>query len=96
MTEQIVTVRLVASLRARTKAKSLNVAVPVNAAARDVVTAIQQQQPVLAAYALDAQGQLMPGVLLLVNGRHIDLLQGLDTPVNAADDLLLMPPVAGG
>jgi len=33
---------------------------------------------------------------ILVNGRNIDLLKGLDTPLEDGDEVVLMPPAAGG
>jgi MoaD family protein len=89
-------VRLLAGLRARAKMKSISVQLAPDARARDLLAAIRQQHPALAEYIVDANGQLLPGVLLLVNGRHTDFLQGLDTPLANGDDLVLMPPMAGG
>ncbi len=42
--------------------------------------------------ARDLTGQ----VHILVNGRNIMWLQGLDTPISEADNVVLIPPVAGG
>ena len=39
---------------------------------------------------------LQAHVQVMVNGRHIDLLQGLDTPVGEADHIAIFPPIAGG
>ena len=72
-----VTVRLVASLRARLKVKSVSAVMMENASARDLLAALYQQQPALSGLAFDTNGALLPGVLLLVNGRHVDFLQGL-------------------
>lgn len=88
--------RLLATLRAKAKTKSIGVQLATDACARDLLAAIQQQYPALADYIVDTNGQLLPGVLLLVNGRHTDLIQGLDTPLAEADDIVLMPPIAGG
>jgi molybdopterin synthase sulfur carrier subunit len=33
---------------------------------------------------------------ILVNGRNIDLLEGLDTPLSDGDEVVFMPPAAGG
>lgn len=90
------TVRLLASLRTLARAKSISVTLASGASANDLLAAIRREHPGLAEHVLDAQGELRPGVLLLVNGRHTDLLAGLDTPLNDTDDVLLMPPIAGG
>ena len=33
---------------------------------------------------------------ILVNGRNIDLLEGLETPLHDGDEIVLVPPAAGG
>ncbi|UCH57009.1 MAG: MoaD/ThiS family protein [Candidatus Bathyarchaeota archaeon] len=33
---------------------------------------------------------------ILVNGRNIDLLEGLETSLQDGDEIVLMPPAAGG
>lgn len=63
---------------------------------RDLISAIRQVNPVLAAKIVDDQGELTGLVHIFVEGRNIDWLQGLDTPIRPADDLFLIPPVAGG
>ena len=64
--------------------------------ARDVVRIIQGAHPALGAEMLDDSGELTGKVHLLVNGRNIEWLDKLDTPVSATDTLVLIPPVAGG
>jgi molybdopterin converting factor small subunit len=39
---------------------------------------------------------LAPGVKVYVNGRGIDFLGGLQTPLSEGDDLLIMPQLSGG
>jgi sulfur-carrier protein len=41
-------------------------------------------------------GQLSPFVNLYVNGRDVRYATGLDTPVNADDQVILLPAMAGG
>ena len=33
---------------------------------------------------------------VLVNGRDVELAQGLDTPLEAQDQIAIFPPIAGG
>ena len=39
---------------------------------------------------------LMTGTLILVNGKHVYHLQGLDTPLEESDVISIFPPSGGG
>ena len=39
---------------------------------------------------------LMPHVRVMVNGRDIEMAEGLDTPLKPTDKLSIFPPIAGG
>jgi molybdopterin converting factor small subunit len=41
-------------------------------------------------------GRLKGNALIIVNGTHIDLLNGLDTPIHVGDRIELIPIIAGG
>ncbi|MBI5667911.1 MAG: MoaD family protein [Chloroflexi bacterium] len=92
----VIQVRLLASLRTVAKARSIAVSLMNGATASDLLAAVQCDHPALAEHVVNPRGELLPGVLLLINGRHADFLQGLDTPLHPTDDVLLLPPVAGG
>ncbi|HCA40738.1 MAG TPA: hypothetical protein DEP01_04035 [Aminobacterium sp.] len=40
--------------------------------------------------------KLLMGTIIMVNGKHIVHLQGLDTPLNDSDTVNIFPPVGGG
>jgi sulfur-carrier protein len=40
--------------------------------------------------------RLLPYITLMVNGRSIQFLSGLETMLRDGDEVLLLPPVAGG
>lgn len=44
----------------------------------------------------DDAGKLRRYIKLLVNGRGLHVLQGLDTPLSDGDVIAIFPPVAGG
>jgi molybdopterin synthase sulfur carrier subunit len=44
----------------------------------------------------DMPKKLLMGTIIMVNGKHIVHLQGLDTPLNDSDTVNIFPPVGGG
>ncbi len=94
--DQTVTVRLSASLRAAAGAKEVSVPCAPDTTVRALLHAIGAANPALAERLLDSQQDLNKGVQVLVNGRHIDFLNGLETPLQPTDSVMLIPPVAGG
>jgi molybdopterin synthase sulfur carrier subunit len=96
MTNITKTIRLSASLRQIAGAKEVAVDVPPGATVADLLGALAAAYPALGARILDDGGSLNAGIQLLIDGRHIDFLQGVDSPVEQAGDLMLIPPVSGG
>ncbi|MEP0761968.1 MAG: MoaD/ThiS family protein [Chloroflexota bacterium] len=94
--DQTVTVRLSASLRAAAGAKEVTVPCALDTTVRVLLHALGAANPALAERLLDSQQDLNRGVQVLVNGRHIDFLSGLDTPIQPTDSVMLIPPVGGG
>ena len=39
---------------------------------------------------------LLPHVRVMINGRDIELAEGLDTPLHGAEQIAIFPPIAGG
>ena len=96
MGDIVKTVRLSASLRSLAGAKEVQVRLSPGATVRDLLQTLTHTHPALAAFVLAPDGGVSDGVQLIVHGRHIEFLQGLDTPIGQQDDLLLIPPLAGG
>lgn len=88
--------RVYATLRDLVGSSFIEVNVPQTTDVRDVLHQAALTHPELAAKLWDEQGQLSRSMQLLVNGRSIQFLQGLDTPVQPGDTLNLFPPVGGG
>jgi molybdopterin converting factor small subunit len=63
---------------------------------RAVVDALVQRQPSLGGQLLTEDGDLNRFVNVYVNGQDVRYLAGLDTPVAAADEVRLLPAMAGG
>lgn len=93
----ITTIRLSAGLRTVAGAKVIGVPVPPGGATvRDLLAALWQANPALAAHVLTPEGTLTAGIMMLVRGRHIDFQQGFDTVIGEGEDVMLIPPLSGG
>ncbi len=63
---------------------------------REVVDALVAQHPALGSQLLTTDGDLNRFVNVYVNGQDVRYLAGLDTPVAPADEVRLLPAMAGG
>ena len=63
----------------------------------DALDALLADRPALADRVLDEDGQLRSQINVLRNGKEVETeAQGLDTELEAGDELALFPPVSGG
>jgi len=62
----------------------------------DAVQALVGRHPGLAGQLLTPEGDLHRFVNVYLNGRDVRYLGGLDTPVEARDEIRLLPAIAGG
>jgi molybdopterin converting factor small subunit len=60
------------------------------------VQALVGRHPALASQLLTPDGELHRFVNVYLNGRDVRYLGGLDTPVEARDEIRLLPAIAGG
>jgi sulfur-carrier protein len=63
---------------------------------KDVVAALVTQHPSLGSQLLTDDGDLNRFVNVYVNGQDVRYLAGLETPVAPADEVRLLPAMAGG
>jgi len=63
---------------------------------RAVVDALIAQHPSLGSQLLTDDGDLNRFVNVYLNGQDVRYLAGLDTPVGPADEVRLLPAMAGG
>ena len=63
---------------------------------RAVVDALVARHPSLASQLLTDDGDLNRFVNVYINGQDVRYLSGLDTPVAPADEVRLLPAMAGG
>jgi sulfur-carrier protein len=88
------TVHIPAVLRANVGgAKSLEVD---GDSIRGVVGGLVERHPALRGQLLTDEGDLNRFVNVYVNGQDVRYLDGLDTPVAPADEVRLLPAMAGG
>ncbi|MFP5342158.1 MAG: ubiquitin-like small modifier protein 1 [Candidatus Limnocylindria bacterium] len=73
--------------------KSIDVA---GTSIREVVDALVARHPALGGQLLTSDGDLNRFVNVYVNGQDVHYLAGLDTPVTPADEVRLLPAMAGG
>ena len=63
---------------------------------RAVVDALVERHPALGSQLLTENGDLNRFVNVYVNGQDVRYLAGLETPVAPADEVRLLPAMAGG
>ncbi len=63
---------------------------------RAVVDALVERHPSLGSQLLTGDGDLNRFVNVYINGQDVRYLSGLDTPVAPADEVRLLPAMAGG
>jgi molybdopterin converting factor small subunit len=61
-----------------------------------VMESLIQQHPDLRQHLFNGHGELRPFVNLYINSEDVRHLQKMDTPVNEADRLMIVPSIAGG
>lgn len=89
-------VRTYATLRDLMGTSALELPLPEQTNIRNALDRLVERYPVLADKLWDAEGHWSGFVTVLLNGRSIEYLQGLETPVTDHDVLSLFPPVGGG
>jgi molybdopterin synthase sulfur carrier subunit len=92
-----VTVRLIGSLRASTGKSTFKLKLEKAVSLRKIMTKIVEEEPKLKRVLIDPElDDPRTNALMLVNGREISVLQGLDTKLRDGDELILIPVVHGG
>jgi molybdopterin synthase sulfur carrier subunit len=90
-------VKLYAMLRSKVGLSLLDVATPPGATVRHVLDDLTARYPALRDAIWDkTEASLVSFVHVLVNGRDVHYLSGLDTPLQPDDAMDIFPPVGGG
>lgn len=92
-----ITVHFYSIFREMAGGKSFMVEVPDNATVKDLIEAIKEQvnEEVYEKIYKFMEGR-GPKTLIMVNGRNIKFLNGLDTKISEKDKIDIFPPGAGG
>jgi len=89
-------IRVYATLRDLMDGAIHDMPVSPGATVGDVLERLIERHPALGEKLWDANGRLTGYVTILLNGRSVAYLDGLESPVTEADTLALFPPVGGG
>lgn len=89
-----VTVRIPTPLRKITQERDVVTTSGENLGA--AIAALDQAYPGIAARVLDEQGEIRRFVNVFINGEDVRFLNGLRTPLQAGDEVSIVPAVAGG
>lgn len=92
----IKTIKLFATLRDLTGAKQIEVPFHDGQTVRELIQTVRDVSPALADKMLDERGELTGLVHVLLDGRNIEWLDGLDTTIQESNTLVFLPPAAGG
>ncbi|MDT7969947.1 MAG: MoaD/ThiS family protein [Vulcanisaeta sp.] len=91
-----VQVKFLASLYDVTKVLKTEIELPDNATVMDLIKTIDKAvSPNFSSVILD-DGKLKDQYVVLINGRSIDFLHGLETRLNNGDEVTFLPPAGGG
>ena len=88
-------IRFYATLRPLVGGRSVQLE-PQPATVAEVLARLVAEHPGLEEKILDEAGQVRRFVAVMLNGRDVRHLEGLNTPVPLNSDMDIFPPVAGG
>lgn len=89
------TLRFFATFRQAVGRKTVEREFPDDAAVGDVLAALEAEYDGLAGNLLE-DGDMAPMINVLLNGREVLHIDGVDTALSDGDTLSVFPPVAGG
>jgi MoaD family protein len=88
--------RLFGTLRQAVPAKQVEVEVGDGKPVRRVLETLAAEYPELGERIWDEDGNLQAAINVLINGRSIYFLEGLDSTIREGDAVALFPAVGGG
>ncbi len=92
-----VTVKFVGSLQSLAGKSKLTLTLEESATLKEAIRRIIEKLPSLKAELVDPElGSLKPNNLIIVKGKEISVLKGLETTLKDGDDIVLIPVSHGG
>jgi molybdopterin converting factor small subunit len=88
----VVTVKFVGSLRSLAGKSKLSLKIGETAPLTEVMKKMAKESPNLEPALANSKA----GMLILVNGKEISVLNGLDTVLKDSDEIVLVPVIHGG
>jgi len=89
-------IKVFATLRDVVGGKSIQIDITQPVRAAELLSQVVAKHPPLRAKLFAQDGGLNPSVHILINGRDVRFLDGLDTVVGPSDSVQMFPPVGGG
>ncbi len=94
--EVVKTIKLNATLRDIVGQKKIEVPFRHGQTVRELLGDVHELEPALYDAIIDENGELTGMVHILVHGRNITWLQGMETIIEDHHQIVFMPPSAGG
>ena len=90
------TLKFIGALRQISGKTQLTVNFQEGMSLKDLITKISQEMPQLDKTFSDQLNDSRSNALILINGREISVLNGLETKLNDGDEIVFIPVVHGG
>jgi len=90
------TLKFIGALRQISGKTQLTVNFQERMSLKDLITKISQEMPQLDKTFSDQLNDSKSNALVLINGREISVLNGLETKLNDGDEIVFIPVVHGG
>jgi len=92
-----ITLKFIGALRNYSGAEKITLNCKKGVSLIELIKEVTKKAPVLRRNLLNDQlEQPMPNSLILINGREISVLDGLESKVNDGDEIVFIPVVHGG
>jgi MoaD family protein len=92
-----ITVKFIGALRSISGKSKISIRAKDPVSLSEVIKQVIEEQPKIKRALIDPELEdPRPNTLILVNGKEISVLKGLDTIVENGDEIILVPVVHGG